>query len=134
MSLDMYAEELIYRYEHPQNKGKVEGSEATTHEENISCGDKIDVYLKVSDGKIDEIKFEGNGCVIAMGTADIVAENLKGKKIEDIEKMGKEDVLKMISIDPGPVRMHCATLAMRAIKKAILAYENKPIDTKTKEL
>ena len=48
--------------------------------------------------------------------------------------MGKEDVLKMISIDPGPVRMHCATLAMRAIKKAILAYENKPIDTKTKEL
>ena len=64
----------------------------------------------------------------------MLLDSLKGKSLSDIESMKREDLLKIINIDPGPVRMHCATLSLRAVKKAVLEYENKPIDRATKEL
>ncbi|MCL5100776.1 MAG: iron-sulfur cluster assembly scaffold protein [Candidatus Marsarchaeota archaeon] len=134
MDLDMYAEAMIYNYEHPQNKGVVDDANAIMHEENISCGDKITVYLKIENGIVNDVKFDGKGCVISMGAADMLISELKGKKISDVEKMSKEDLLRIINIEPGPVRMHCATLSLRAIKKAVFEYEKKPIDVATKEL
>lgn len=130
----MYAESLIYTYEHPQHKGIIKGADASMHEENISCGDKITVYIKIEKGVAKEVKFDGTGCVISMGSADMLADELKGRKIAEILKFGKDDLLKLISIDPGPVRMHCATLSLRAVKKAIFSYEDKPVDPATKEL
>ena len=134
MPLDMYAEQLIYHYEHPSNKRKMEGATIAMHEENVSCGDVVDIYLKIKDGKIEDVSFEGVGCVISMGSASMLTEALKGKQVEQLEKMSKSDLLKMINIDPGPVRMHCATLSLRAAKKAAFAYEHKPLDAATKEL
>lgn len=132
--LDMYAESLIYTYEHPQHKGIIKGAEASMHEDNVSCGDKITVYLKIDGDVVKEIKFDGVGCVISMGSADMLAEELKGKKLGEVLKFGKDELLKLISIDPGPVRMHCATLSLRAVRKALFSYENKPVDSATKEL
>ena len=135
MDLDMYAEALIYTYEHPKNKGVISGATTSIDEENISCGDKITVYISIDKtGKVSDIKFDGAGCVISMGSADVLIEALRGKTLTEIEKFGKKELLELISIDPGPVRMHCATLALRAIKKAVLSYEGKPIDRGTREL
>lgn len=134
MSLDIYAEELISNYEHPDAKGKLENAEAKMHEENISCGDTIDVYLSVKDGKIVDAKFEGSGCIISMGVANMLMNYLKGKSIEEVEKMGKDELFELIKIDPGPARLHCATLSLRAVKKAVFAFEHKPEDKETKEL
>ena len=130
----MYAEELIQSYEHPLHKGVIENPTLERHEENISCGDKITVYIKLENNRLSDIKFNGLGCVISMGSADILIEELKNRKIEDIEKLNKDDLLKIIGIDPGPVRMHCATLSLRAIKKAIFEYYKKEPDKETKEL
>ena len=69
-----------------------------------------------------------------MGSASLLTEHLKGKTIEQLERMRKEDILKLIGVDPGPVRMHCATLPLRAFKKAAFEYEKKPLDSETKEL
>ena len=132
--LDMYAEALIYTYEHPQHKGVMKDADACVREENISCGDKLTIYLKLEGGVVKDVKFDGAGCVISMGSADILADYLKGKKLAEVMKFGKDDLLKLISIDPGPVRMHCATLSLRAVRKAILDYEKKPLDLQTKEL
>ncbi|MDE1823118.1 MAG: SUF system NifU family Fe-S cluster assembly protein [Candidatus Micrarchaeota archaeon] len=134
MDLDMYAEELLYSYEHPHNKGKLEGADAEMHEENISCGDKITVYLKIEDGKVSDVKFEGSGCVISMGSASMLTESIKGKSVAELESMGKTGLLQVIGIDPGPVRMHCATLSLRAVKEAVFKYDKKPVDKTTKEL
>ena len=134
MDLDMYAEELIYNYEHPKNKGGMSGASAQMHEENVSCGDSITVYLRVEGDKIADVKFEGSGCVISMGTSSMLTDFLKGKSLADVEAFGRERLLGLISIDPGPVRMHCATLSLRAIRKAVLQYEGKPMDSRTKEL
>lgn len=130
----MYAESLIYMYEHPQHKGIIKGAEASMHEDNISCGDKITVYIKIEKGIAKDVKFEGSGCVISMGSADMLAGELKGKALEEILKFGRGELLTLIGIDPGPVRMHCATLSLRAVKKALFSYEDKPVDSATKEL
>jgi len=134
MSLDMYAEELIYNYEHPDSKGSMENASATKHEENVSCGDTITVFLNIENGKVIDAKFDGSGCIISMGAANMLMNYLKGKSIEEVERMTKEDLLKIINIDPGPARMHCATLSLKAVKEALFSYEKKPISTDTKEL
>ena len=131
----MYAEALIYAYEHPKNRGVLSDAAASDSEENISCGDKIKVYIGIDkSGKAVDIKFDGAGCVISMGAAEMLVGALEGKTLAEIERFGKKELLETISIDPGPVRMHCATLALRAIRKAVLSYEGKPIDRETKEL
>ncbi|MDE1873621.1 MAG: iron-sulfur cluster assembly scaffold protein [Candidatus Micrarchaeota archaeon] len=134
MPLDMYAEQLIQNYEHPSNKRKMDDASISMGEENVSCGDAITVYMKFNGDKIEDVSFDGSGCVISMGSASMLTEELKGKTIAQLEKMQYRDLLKVIGIDPGPVRMHCATLSLRALKKAAFAFEHKPTDTSTKEL
>ncbi|MGA3020941.1 MAG: iron-sulfur cluster assembly scaffold protein [Candidatus Micrarchaeales archaeon] len=134
MALDIYAEELIRHYEHPSNKRRMKNANASMEKENVSCGDVVKAYLKIEGTKIEDASFEGNGCVISMATASMLTDYLKGKSVDHLESMRKDDVLRIISIDPGPVRMHCATLPLRAFKEAAFEYENKPIDAVTKEL
>lgn len=130
----MYAEELIYNYEHPQNKGIMNAPSCKLSEENISCGDRITIFLRVEGDTVKDILFDGSGCVISMGTASILTSHLKGKKVSEVEKFGKKELLELINIDPGPVRLHCATLSLRAIKKALYAYTGKKPDEEVREL
>ena len=132
--LGMYAEELIYNYEHPKNKGVMDKPDTQMHEENISCGDKITVYLKIDGNKIADVTFDGTGCVISMGTASILTDSLKGKTLAEVEAFGKDKLLELINIDPGPVRIHCATLSLRAIRKAAFMKEGKRMDRDTKDM
>ena len=134
MGLDIYAEQLIQHYEHPNNKRKMEDASVSMNEENVSCGDVITVYLKLNGDKIEDVSFDGSGCVISMGSASMLTDELKGKTLAQLDKMQYKDLLKVIGIDPGPVRMHCATLSLRALKKAAFAFEHKSVDTSTKEL
>lgn len=130
----MYAEELLSSYETQKNKHKLDKPDAEMHEENVSCGDRITVFLKIENGRVKEASYEGDGCVISMGSANIFVEKLIGKSIDEIERMDKKAVIDAISLDPGPVRLHCATLSLKAVKEALFKYDNKPVDRLTKEL
>ena len=134
MGLDIYAEELIHNYEHPSNKRPMDGATVSAGDENTSCGDDITVHLKIAKNRLEDVSFEGSGCVIAMGTASMLTEYLKGKSLREVEKMTREDLLRLIHIEPGPARIRCATLSLRAVKKAVLAHEKKPLDAATREL
>lgn len=130
----MYAEELLSSYETQKNKHKMEKPNAEMHEENVSCGDRITVFLKIESSIVKDVSYEGDGCVISMGSANILMDKLKGKNVQEIESMDKRSIIEIINLDPGPVRMHCATLSLKAIKEAIFKYENKQVDKSTKEL
>ena len=112
----------------------MEKPDAEMHEENVSCGDRITVFLKVENGIVKDISYDGDGCVISMGSANILMEKLKDKSVQEIESMDKNSLIEIINLDPGPVRMHCATLSLKAIKEALFKYENKQTDRSTKEL
>ncbi|MCL4371915.1 iron-sulfur cluster assembly scaffold protein [Candidatus Marsarchaeota archaeon] len=134
MGLDMYAEDLIANYEHPHNKRRLSHSDSESHEYNPICGDDITVYIKVNDGKIGDISFEGNGCAISVGTASKLTDLVKGKSLSEIERMGFEDIVNLIGIDPGPARAKCASISLKALKHAVFVYEHKNSDAVTDKL
>ncbi len=134
LPIDLYAEELISHYEHPHNKGRIDGADAELHEYNPTCGDDITVYVRVRDGRIDDVKFDGRGCAISVGCASMLTDYARGKELKDVEAMGFDTVVKLLGINPGPARAKCATISLKALKGAIFAYEHKTVDTATKNL
>ncbi len=118
MSSDLYAERIIQLYEMPHNKGVIENATMHAHEDNITCGDSIDVYIKIENGIISEAKFDGKGCAISIASASILTDYMKGKTISDIVGIGAEKLFEIIGINPGPARLHCATLCLRTVISA----------------
>jgi len=132
--MNIYAEEIISHYEHPHNKGKIAKPSTSFHEYNPTCGDDITVYMSVKGGKVDDVKFDGNGCAISMAAASMLTDEINGKSLEDVERLGVQDLIDLIGIDPGPARLKCATLSLKTIKKALFIYQHKEVDDKTNEL
>jgi nitrogen fixation protein NifU and related proteins len=131
---DLYAEEIIAHYEHPRNKGKMEKPSAMIHEYNPICGDDITVYLKIDGEKVSDIKFDGTGCAISIASASMMTEFVKGMTVQDAEKIRLDKLIEIIGIDPGPARLKCATLSLRAIKEALFLYQHKEVDKETRSL
>lgn len=134
MDSDIYVDELIEQYEHPHNKGVIEKADGEMHEHNPLCGDDITIYFSLKDNRIKDIKFVGSGCVISMSTASKLTDIIKGRGLGEIERMGAKDVIELIGIDPGPARLKCATLSLRALKEAVFLYEHRAVDAETKKL
>jgi nitrogen fixation protein NifU and related proteins len=132
--MNIYAEEIISQYEHPHNKGKIEKPTTSFHEYNPTCGDDITVYANIRDGKVNDIKFDGNGCAISIASASMLTDEIKGKSVQEVEKLGVKDLIDLIGIDPGPARLKCATLSLKAVKKALFLYQHKEVDESTKDL
>lgn len=70
MSDDIYREIILDHYRNPRNKGKIDKADVVIHDSNPLCGDQIDIYLKVVQGQIKDIKFDGKGCAISQASAD----------------------------------------------------------------
>lgn len=85
----MYDEILLEHNLYPKNRGSIERADIAKELKNASCGDKIIVQLKLEDGIITEGKFEGVGCAIALASADLMIESVKGKTLEEAKKMSR---------------------------------------------
>ncbi len=117
----IYRELFLEIYKNPKNFGKLKDYDVKENSGNPSCGDNITVYLKVKDNKIEDIRFEGQGCVVSIVSASILTENIKGKGIEEIENMESKDLFDLIGIDltGNPTKAKCALLSLATLKKAI---------------
>ncbi len=122
MGMEIYAEEIVAHYEHPHNKGKLNGASASFREQNPLCGDDLTVYLKIENGVVVDAKFDGVGCAISVGSASMLTDHLKGMKLSAVAKLGPKDIIELLGIDPGPVRLNCAVLSLKAAQKAIGTY------------
>jgi nitrogen fixation NifU-like protein len=120
---DLYQEFIIELYKNPLNYGELQGPDYKAQVHNPTCGDMITLYLKVKEGIIEEARFTGKGCAISQASASLVTGYLKGKKLEDIRRLTKEDVLSLIKVDlsKNPTRMRCALLPLDALRKALKA-------------
>ncbi|MFH0737465.1 MAG: iron-sulfur cluster assembly scaffold protein [Candidatus Micrarchaeota archaeon] len=121
MSDDIYTEFLIELYKNPLNFGKLEKADYKAEIYNTTCGDMIELYIKVKDGKVAEAKFIGKGCAISQASASLFTGFLKGKKASELGSIKPEDALKLIKVDlsKNPTRMKCALLPLEALKKAL---------------
>ncbi|MBL7056178.1 SUF system NifU family Fe-S cluster assembly protein [Candidatus Woesearchaeota archaeon] len=115
----MYREHIMDHYKNPHNKGTLDDADLTRTEKNPLCGDVITISLKLENKKVSEVKFEGRGCAISQAAASMITDEVKGKNVDEIENMTREDVVNMLGIEIGPVRTKCATLGLVAVKEAI---------------
>ena len=114
---DLYREQIIDRYKNPRFRGKLEPHDITFEDDNPLCGDHIRIDLRVDENNIvTEALFSGEGCSISQASADLLIESIIDKNLEDIKKLNKEDLLEMLGIDLGPVRLKCALLSLKVLK------------------
>ncbi|MCX7887974.1 MAG: SUF system NifU family Fe-S cluster assembly protein [Verrucomicrobiae bacterium] len=133
---ELYQEIILDHYRRPRNKGRVEPADLHAQDSNPLCGDEIEVTMRVRDGRIEEVRFNGHGCSISQASASMMTQKLVGRTLEEArgfigqflgmmrgavpfgghelgELKALEGVLKF------PVRVKCATLAWHTAQKAM---------------
>ncbi len=114
---DMYREQIIERYKSPQFRGHLDPHDIHFEDDNPLCGDHIEITFRVDENdKVTEAAFDGHGCAISQASADLLIESIHGKTMEQVKAMNKEDVLDLLGIDLGPVRLKCALLSLKVLK------------------
>jgi len=117
---DLYREVIIERYKNPLYRGKLDPHDISFEDENPLCGDHIRIDLRVDDqGIIQEAGFSGHGCAISQASADLLLESIIRKSTEDIKNLTKEDLLDLLGIELGPVRLKCALLPLKVLKGGV---------------
>src|SRR5919109_1339841 len=121
---DLYREVILEHYKHPHNAGSLESPDISHEEYNPLCGDRIRIDLQVESGIITDVRFQGRGCAISQASASLLTDELRGKSLEEVRAIGKEDVLDLIGIplDKNPVRIKCALLSLKALKVGVYEY------------
>ncbi len=122
---ELYRDFLLEHYKNPHNKGKIIKPHLHKEDSNPLCGDVIEIFAKLKNDKIDKISFTGKGCVISQATASILTEHVKGKTLNEIQNITRDDLLDLIGLKLTPERVKCAMLSLSALKKGIVEYEAK---------
>ena len=114
---DLYREVIIEHYKNPVYRGKLDPHDISFQDENPLCGDQLRIDLRVNEqGIITEAAFSGHGCAISQASADILLESVVGKTVDEVKKLTKDDLLDLLGIELGPVRLKCALLSLKVLK------------------
>ena len=117
---DLYRELIIERYKNPLYRGELDPHDISFEDDNPLCGDHIRIDLRVDDSDtVTEAAFTGQGCAISQASADLLVESVVGKSLVEVKELTKEDVLDMLGIDLGPVRLKCALLSLKVLKAGV---------------
>lgn len=121
--MTLYHDRLMDHYRHPRNfKRKLERVDATSDQDNPSCGDKINVTIMVSGDVVADIAFTGVGCALSTASASMTTETVKGKKLADVLSLTKDSVIEIVQLEVNPVRLKCVLLPLEAIQQACKNY------------
>jgi nitrogen fixation NifU-like protein len=122
---DLYRELIIDRYKNPLMRGILDPHDFSYEDDNPLCGDRIRIDLRVDDeNRIAEAAFSGEGCAISQASADLLVESIVGKNLDEVKALSKEDILEMLGIELGPVRLKCALLSLKVLKAGVYGLEN----------
>ena len=118
----MYSEKVMDHFMNPRNVGYVEDANAVGEVGNAKCGDIMKISMKINDdGVIEDVKFKTFGCGAAVATSSIATEMIKGKTVEEAEKLSNKAVIEALDGLP-PAKIHCSVLAEEAVKAALKDY------------
>jgi len=140
---DLYQEVILDHNKNPRNFRKMDEPDGFAHGNNPLCGDQIDIYLKLKDGIVEDVSFDGNGCAICTASASMMTLALKGKTEEEANALfnsfhhaltenaeypddlplGKLKVL--TGVKEFPVRVKCATLAWHTFDAALKKFNGE---------
>ncbi|HIE56607.1 MAG TPA: SUF system NifU family Fe-S cluster assembly protein [Anaerolineales bacterium] len=114
---DLYRELIIERYKSPHFRGELDPYDISFEDDNPLCGDHIRVDLRLDEKEtVTEAAFSGQGCAISQASADLLMEMVIGKSLDEVKAMRKDDLLDLLGIELGPVRLKCALLSLKVLK------------------
>ena len=114
---DLYREVILDHYKNPRFNGELDPADISYQDDNPLCGDMIRIDLRVDDdNRVIECAFSGQGCAISMASASMLMEDIKGKTLDEVKQYSRDDILEMLGIELGPVRLKCAMLSLKVLK------------------
>ena len=119
-----YSKKVMDHFTNPRNVGVIENPDGYGKVGNPVCGDLMEIYIKVEDDIITDIKFKTFGCGSAIATSSMITELAKGKHVDKAFKITRKDVATELDGLP-PQKMHCSNLAADALQAAIKDYKEK---------
>lgn len=126
--MDLYADTILDHYRHPHKKLKIENGEwkIKHEEENLSCGDTIKIGLHIENDHIQDLAWEGEGCVISQAAMSLLSDQLIGKSMSDIDALTPNEITALLGVPISPRRMKCALLCLHTLKNTMHLYRDEP--------
>lgn len=107
-------------YEHPRNRGAIEGADIHQVGGNPGCSDRVEMFAKVDDaGRIEQVSFEGSGCTISMAAASYVTEMVQGMTLAEVDDLSVETLIDELGREVVMTRPTCATVALGTLKQGV---------------
>ena len=129
-----YSKKTIELFKNPKNFGTLQSDDGNVGvgvSGAAECGDVMKIHIKVEDDKIVDAKFQTFGCVSAIAASVYVSEKIKGKTLEEAQKITNKEISDELELPP--IKLHCSVLAEEAIQNAIDDLRCKQLDKKNKE-
>jgi nitrogen fixation NifU-like protein len=145
---ELYQEIILDHNRRPRNFGDLDGANHEAVGHNPLCGDRITIQVRVTDGRIEEVRFKGAGCAISKASASLMTDAIKGKTIAEVRELFDEfhhmvtadldtippvDRLKKLAAFAGvrefPTRVKCASLAWHTLQAALEDEVARPVTT-----
>jgi nitrogen fixation NifU-like protein len=124
---DLYREVIVEHYKNPGYRGELDPHDISFEDENPLCGDHLRIDLRVdAAGVVTEAAFSGHGCAISQASADLLLESIIGKTLDSVRQLTKDDLLELLGIELGPVRLKCALLSLKVLKAGVYGLGEAP--------
>ncbi len=120
----MYNEKVIDHFSNPRNVGEIPDADGIGESGSFKCGDTMNIYLKIKNGRIEDIKFMTYGCGAAIASSSMLTEMVKGKTLDEAIEITNQDVAEALGGLP-PLKLHCSNLAADALHDAIRNYRKE---------
>ena len=116
---DLYRDYILDHYKRPHHTGTLVAPDAHYEGFNPLCGDRIAVDLRIADGVVSEVAWQGRGCAISQASASLLSDEIKGKSLSAVEALVPDDVLDLLGIEISPARLKCALLSLDTVLRAL---------------
>lgn len=126
---ELYRDYILEHYKDPNNFGTLEPHDLEWHDHNPLCGDELGVHIVVGDGgKIEDLRFHGQGCAISQAAASITSDELIGMSVDEVGRLGAQWVIDQLGIEISPTRRKCALLSLKVMRGATTGDASWPGD------
>ncbi|HAI98185.1 TPA: Fe-S cluster protein [Candidatus Peribacteria bacterium] len=132
--MDLYAESILDHAHHPLCKGPMKHPTVSHEETNASCGDSLELRLLIKGKRINDIRWEGEGCAISQAAMSMFAGHLKGMTTEEAAHLPPRSVFDLLKVSIGPRRTKCALLCLHALKNALRKLNGEPAQSWTETI
>jgi nitrogen fixation NifU-like protein len=114
-----YSDVIRERWRRPRFRGALDGPDAVAEDVNPLCGDRVRFMLRLADGRVGTARFLGDSCAICTASADVLAEAVEGRPVDEARSVKVDDLLEVLAADIRPTRMRCVTLPLTVLGAAL---------------